>query len=119
MGEAWVAGHDRTRAKDCRSPHGTDRLVAGRRRYRGHELPAVAAAPAGDALPAAVAHPLRAAVSVLLDGADVDQAGRPAARSRHLQSVLDLESDAQARLQAPVRDRLPGLALEHDAGCRV
>ena len=38
------------------------------RSQRGHELSAVAAAPAGDAVSAAVDHRVRAAVSVLLDG---------------------------------------------------
>ena len=52
------------------------------------------------------AHSPRAAVPVLLDGADRDQTGRATARSRALQSVLDLDADAQAHLQAAVRDPL-------------
>jgi multiple sugar transport system permease protein len=50
--------------------------------------------------PAARDHRLHPAVSVLLDGFDLGEAGRAAARSRQLQSVLDLESDLQALLQA-------------------
>ena len=83
---------------------------------RRHELSEQPAAPAGDALFAAIDHPARAAVPVLLDGADLDQAGQSAARSRHLQPVLDLESDVQAHLQAAVRNRISDLAVEHDAG---
>src|SRR5262249_53445162 len=93
---------------------------AGRRHggpHRGHELPADAAAAPGDALSAALAHSLRAAVSVLLDGAHRDQAGRAIARPRAFQSVLDLDADAQAHRQIAVRDSLSAVAREYDAGC--
>src|SRR4029077_8152295 len=87
------------------------------RSQRGHELSAIAAAAAGDALSAAVDHRHHPAISVLLDGADGDQTGRAVARSRQIQSVLDLESDLQAYSQALVRELLPALAVEHDV-CR-
>ena len=46
-----------------------------------------------------------------------DQTGRPTARPRQIQSVLDLEPDVQAHPQAVVRKLLSALAVEHDV-CR-
>ena len=96
MTDTTAATADRPRARAQRA--------GARRSPRGHELSASAAAAAGHALSAARHHRHRAAVPVLLDGADRDQAGRAAARPGQVQSVLDHGADAQAHLQAAVRD---------------
>ena len=91
------------------------RVGADRRSHRGHELSGNAAAPPRHALPAALDHPDRAPVPVLLDGADRDQTGRAAAQPRQVQSVLDLDADVQAHREAAVRDELSAMAVEHHA----
>ena len=85
-------------------------------RSEGMSYLQIAAAPPRHALSAALDHPDHPAVSVLLDGADRHQTRRPIARSQPLQSVLDLDADLQAHLQAAVRHLLSAVAVEHDAG---
>ena len=63
-------------------------------------------------------HRRRAAVSVLLDGADRDQAGRAAARHGQLQSVLDLVNPTFKHIHKLLFEtQLSALAVEHDV-CR-
>src|SRR5215471_4550282 len=101
---------------DALAENRADRFGAACRRVRRDELSAERSAAACHCLSAALTHSVCALVSVLLDGAHVGETRRATARPRHLQPVLDVESDAQARLQAVVRDRLSDLAMEHDVG---
>ena len=82
-------------------------------RLGGHGLSRHAAEAHRHRLPAAPADHDRAAVPVLLDGADRHQTRRAASRSRTVQPLFRHRADLQAHLQAPLRDGLSALALEH------
>jgi len=86
----WQQGSN----NDCVRPAIEDGRLHVERRQRWHELSGVVAASRGDALSAAVRDPDRAAVSVLLDGPDVDQTGRTIDRHGQVQSILGDPSDA-------------------------
>jgi ABC-type spermidine/putrescine transport system permease subunit II len=109
----WQQGSSNDRFRDGWAARGRNNGCK-RRRQRRDELSRIVAAAAGHALPAAVHYPRGVAVSVLLDGADLDQAGRTADRHGQVQPVLGGPPHLQAHQQAIVRDRLSALALEHD-----